>query len=164
MPFPRVDHIDEEGVIPVEQWNRAVDILNSVADITGDGVEHTPTGVSIDVQQANTFGNPNAGNVVGIVDTPPTIGSVDGSDEDAEADSWDRLNQVDGQLGVIERVVTRVVYNDAGDQVLYMFIRENTYDHLGGLVTIGTSTRYEVDATEECIDEDRLYKLHNQWG
>ena len=47
-------------------------------------------------------------------------------------------------------VVSRIVYNEAGDKSLYSFVRPLTFDARGLLVSAGAETRVTVDVTESC--------------
>ena len=75
--------------------------------------------------------------------------SLEGS-ETAQTDTWDVDNQDSGYDGVKIKITTRVVYNEAGDQILYGFYRELTFDSIGRLKEISAETRYNVDTPEEC--------------
>ena len=74
--------------------------------------------------------------------------TVEGS-ETAQIDTWDRTSQGDND-GVIIRIQTRTVYNDAGDEKLYAFHRDLTFDSKGILVSISAETRSQVDVPEAC--------------
>src|SRR5262249_1192455 len=84
---------------------------------------------------------------VGRTDCPAPLGSTSDSSESAESTTWSKAS--DG-TPVNVYVVSRVVYNAAGDQVLYSFMREMSFDARGLLVSVGTETRVTVDATESC--------------
>ncbi len=72
--------------------------------------------------------------------------------ETAQVDEWkiDEQDYAGGYDGVKIKVTTRVVYNESGDQVLYGFYRELTFDSLGRLAEISAETRYNIDTPEEC--------------
>ncbi len=69
--------------------------------------------------------------------------------ETAQTDTWDRDNPPAGTDGVIYKG-PRVVYNDAGDKVLYGFFRPITCDSVGLVKFIDAETRYTVDTPGAC--------------
>ena len=84
---------------------------------------------------------------IGRTDSPATLGSTSDASESAESTTWSKAT--DGTpLNVY--VVSRVVYNPAGDQALYSFVRMLSFDARGLLVSVGAETRVTVDATESC--------------
>lgn len=86
---------------------------------------------------------------VGTADDPLVMLPADVSLETAQTDTWDRTDQGEND-GLAAKVVTRVVYNDTGDQVLYFFYRTYTHDDLGALLTISAETRVTVDTPATC--------------
>lgn len=87
--------------------------------------------------------------VVGSDLDPDTIGST-GETEAAQSDSWDRENQAEGKSGVIIAMQTRTAYNDSGDEKLYAYYRDLTYDSGGLLVSVSAETRITIDVPEAC--------------
>jgi len=75
-----------------------------------------------------------------------TLGGTSGS-ESADTTTWSKAT--DGSP-VNVYLVGRVVYNAAGDQTLYSFVRMLSFDARGLLVSIGAETRVTVDVTEAC--------------
>jgi hypothetical protein len=69
--------------------------------------------------------------------------------EAAQTDTWDVTNQPAGKLGVKFRI-SRIAYNDAGDQKLYAYYRDVTTDAAGRIIAITAETRVEVDVPEAC--------------
>jgi len=88
---------------------------------------------------------------LGTNNTPESIlpASYEGT-ETAQVDTWDRDDQDEGEDGVAVKLTTRIVYNDAGDEVLYGFYRTFTFDSIGGLATISAETRYAIDTAGDC--------------
>ena len=75
-----------------------------------------------------------------------TLGAAAEGSETALTDSW----TAGGDHGLAVWCVSRVVYNEAGDKILYEFFRLHTYDSNGRLYSVSAETRVEVDAT---VDE-----------
>ncbi|HOI56569.1 MAG TPA: hypothetical protein PLP01_15070 [Phycisphaerae bacterium] len=86
----------------------------------------------------------------GTADDPAVLEPADFEQETAATDEWDITDPPAGKDGVIVRVQTRTAYNDAGDQKLYAFHRDLTFDSRGCLVAATAETRVEVDAPEDC--------------
>ena len=78
--------------------------------------------------------------------------------ETAQTDTWDR-NDPPGVVpatdpatyydGVIYRG-PRVVYNDTGDETIYLFTRDVTYDSAGAMAAISAETKYTIDTAGAC--------------
>lgn len=86
---------------------------------------------------------------VGETSSPTTVpsgGAVEG-DETALTDTWSRAS--DGTPLDIW-MVSRVVYNHAGDKKLYSYMRKFSYDATGLLIAISAETRVEVDPASTC--------------
>lgn len=82
---------------------------------------------------------------VGKLTPLTTIGiSTEGGDT-ALTDSWTR-----GDHAVAAWITCRVVYDDAGGQILYSFARLFTWDTNGALYSISGETRITVDVPEVC--------------
>lgn len=75
------------------------------------------------------------------VDTIPAAGAVEGG-ETALTDTW--TSSPTGN-GLALWVVSRVVYNEAGDQKLYKYFRKLTFDKCGRLWSVSGETRVIVD-------------------
>lgn len=92
-----------------------------------------------------------AGNAtVGTTTSPKQIGdSIEGS-ESADSTEWDRVSDAKA-LNLY--AMTRVVYNDAGDEIVYGFIRLLKYDSLGAIYHVGPEIRVTIDALEDCGDQ-----------
>jgi hypothetical protein len=86
---------------------------------------------------------------VGTATTPYTILPSATETEAAQTDTWDVTAQPGGNLGVKFRV-SRIAYNDAGDQKLYAYYRWVQTDASGRVISISAETRVEVDAPEAC--------------
>ncbi|HEX4125663.1 MAG TPA: hypothetical protein VHY37_13120 [Tepidisphaeraceae bacterium] len=84
---------------------------------------------------------------LGATASPTTIGSTSDTSESADTGSWSRSSSA---TPVNVYCVSRVVYNAAGDQTLYQFLRQISFDARGQLVSISAETRATVDATESC--------------
>ena len=81
----------------------------------------------------------------GVLTPLTTIGGNTEGTETADTSTWTR-----GSHAMEVWAVSRVVYNDAGDKVLYAFVRKWTYDTLGCLYSISAETRISVDVTDAC--------------
>jgi hypothetical protein len=83
---------------------------------------------------------------VGRTDSPTTLGGASEGSESADSSTWAR----GGGTPLVLYVVSRTVYNEAGDKTLYSFVRPLTFDARGVLVSVGAETRVTVDVTEAC--------------
>ncbi len=70
--------------------------------------------------------------------------------ESGLTDTWDRSNQT-GKSGVCITMQTRTVYNDAGDEILYGYLRDFHFDGEGKLESISAETRIIIETPEVCI-------------
>jgi len=70
-----------------------------------------------------------------------TIGAASEGSETASTATW----TAGGTNGLAEWYVSRVVYNHAGNRILYAFLRKRTYDKFGRLYSVGGETRVIVD-------------------
>ncbi|MDB5353594.1 MAG: hypothetical protein JWN24_47 [Phycisphaerales bacterium] len=84
---------------------------------------------------------------VGRVDSPTVIGGASEGSESADASSWSR--DTNG-TPVDIYMVSRTVYNEAGDRTLYQFVRKLSFDARGLLVGVGGESRVTIDVTEAC--------------
>ncbi len=75
-----------------------------------------------------------------------TLGAGSEGSETAASDTWTAC----GSTGLDDWRVTRVVYNDAGDEKLYAMMRKYTYDKTGKLYLVSAETRVTVDIPEDC--------------
>jgi len=90
----------------------------------------------------------------GTETTPFELGTPGDSSETADTDVWDREAQ-GTDTGVEVPVVTRSVYDAAGDEILYQFIRVMTFDSSGRLTLVSAETRYTIDTPDEdCTVEE----------
>jgi hypothetical protein len=87
----------------------------------------------------------------GTAEDPAVLEPEDFEQETAATDEWDITDPPAGKDGVTVRVQTRTAYNDAGDQKLYAFYRDLTFDSRGCLVAATGETRVEIDAPEDCV-------------
>jgi hypothetical protein len=76
-----------------------------------------------------------------------TLGAGEEGSETALTDTWTAGN--DEGNGLAEWYVSRVVYNEAGDKILYAFLRLRTLDQYGRLYSVSAETRVSVDVTVE---------------
>lgn len=74
-----------------------------------------------------------------------TLGGSSEGSETASSDTW----TAGSANGLDEWYVSRVVYNESGDKVVYAFLRKRTYDKYGRLYSVSGETRVAVDATVE---------------
>lgn len=72
-----------------------------------------------------------------------TIGSAAEGSEAAETTTW----TYDGALGLKLYAFTRVAYFDAGNKILYGYVRLLTFDKYGRLYAAGAESRVSVDVT-----------------
>ncbi|HZL36327.1 MAG TPA: hypothetical protein VFC78_13495 [Tepidisphaeraceae bacterium] len=79
--------------------------------------------------------------------SPLTVCSTSNTSESPDTSTWSR--DTDG-LPINLYVVSRTVYNPAGDQTLYQFIRKLSFDARGILYAVSAETRDVVDVTEPC--------------
>ena len=89
------------------------------------------------------------GKAAAVTGTPYVMLPAATETEAAQTDTWDVTAQPAGKLGVKFRV-SRIAYNDAGDQKLYAYYRDVTTDSTGRIIAITAETRVEVDAPEAC--------------
>ncbi len=77
-----------------------------------------------------------------------------GTGESAQTDSWDRTRVTSGSaygdVPLTVQMVSRVVYNASGDQVLYQYTRNLTFDAGGKLITASAETRATVETPAAC--------------
>jgi len=90
------------------------------------------------------------GDKAGTANDPAVILPSSFETESAQSDTWDRANPPSGKDGVKVRLQTRTAYNESGDQKLYAYYREFTYDSLGKLASISAETRVIVDTPGAC--------------
>ncbi len=76
--------------------------------------------------------------------TANAVGTSEEHDE-AQTDTW---VHTDGD--VTFTTVTRFAYNDDGDQKLYAFYRDLSYDSEGHLLNISPETRVTIDEPGAC--------------
>jgi hypothetical protein len=84
---------------------------------------------------------------LGATASPTTVGSATEGSETADTASWSRATSA---TPVNLYCVSRVVYNASGDQTLYQFMRELSFDARGLLLAVSAETRVTVDVTESC--------------
>lgn len=84
---------------------------------------------------------------VGATASPTTIGSTSLGSESADTATWSRASN---STPVNVYLISRVVYNAAGDKTLYSFVRQLSFDSRGLLLSVGAETRITVDVTEAC--------------
>ena len=127
------------------QVGDAVLILNPAED-----------GLSTHTLRAGTFHNAKivAPGVVqidcvptGNTASPTTLGGTSEGSETADTSHWSR--STDG-TPLDLYVVTRMVYNESGDQTLYQFVRKLSFDACGLLIAVSAEARVTIDATEAC--------------
>ena len=72
-----------------------------------------------------------------------TIGDATEGSEAAETTTWTYA----GTNGLKLYAMTRVAYYDAGDEILYGYVRLLTFDKYGRLYSAGAETRVSIDVT-----------------
>jgi hypothetical protein len=127
------------------QVGAAVLILNPAED-----------GLSTHTLRAGTFHNatlvgPGVAQIdcvpTGNTASPTTLGGTSEGSESADTSHWTR--STDGSPLDLY-VVTRMVYNESGDQTLYQFVRKLSFDACGLLTAVSSEARVTIDATEPC--------------
>ena len=88
--------------------------------------------------------------LAGNVSSPDDINPASFETETAQTDTWDRENQTGNASGLEIDLMTRMAYNDTGDQKLYAFYRTFKFDAMGRLATVSAETRVTVDTPEAC--------------
>jgi len=88
-------------------------------------------------------------------DSPSELGDGTEGSETADTHYWSRDELPDGgdrygDCPIKDWYVSRNVYNESGDKVLYQMMRYKSYDADGKLNYISAETRVEVDAAEDC--------------
>lgn len=85
----------------------------------------------------------------------PTLGTLEEGSEEPDTHGWKRNEQTAGDIWgdcpIKETYVSRVVYNEAGDKVLYKFLRQKVYAADGRLNEITPETRVTVDTLVPCV-------------
>ncbi len=84
---------------------------------------------------------------VGCTASPTTIGGTSLGSESADTATWSRTTNAT-PLNIY--LISRVVYNAAGDKTLYSFVRQLSFDARGLLLSVSAETRITVDVTESC--------------
>lgn len=79
--------------------------------------------------------------------SPVTLGGTSEGPESADTNSWTRSSS---GMPLDLYVVTRMVYNESGDQTLYQFVRKLSFDACGLLTAVSAEARVTIDATEAC--------------
>jgi hypothetical protein len=92
------------------------------------------------------------GSGLGRVGTPQVLLPVDRNTEAAQTDSWDRSSPTAPAEG-LELVLDRVVYNSAGDKILYRLQRTVQLDGSGRVKTISAETQVTIDEPTECLTQ-----------
>ncbi len=85
---------------------------------------------------------------LGPIGSEATVGTT-AETEAAQSDTWDITNQP-SNLGVTLTAMTRIAYDDTGDETLYAYYRDLTFASLGALTSISAETRVTVDTPEAC--------------
>ena len=87
----------------------------------------------------------------GTYDDPTVVGSAAEGAEDADAAGWDRiLSLASGDDGLTLTMMTRVVYDEAGDEILYGMMRTFSFDSQGKLYAVSAETRVVIDTPSAC--------------
>ena len=87
--------------------------------------------------------------MVGTAETPYVMTPI--TNETAPTDTWDRDDPPEDTDGVTVADLVGVQYNEAGDQVVYEFYREKTWDSDGKLKSINIAVRSTVDTPGPCV-------------
>jgi len=86
--------------------------------------------------------------------SPSTLGSGAEGSETADTKEWQRdavaAGDVYGDCPLEAWFVSRTVYNEAGDEILYQMMRKASFDAQGRLWKISAETRVTVDEPDDC--------------
>lgn len=145
---------------PVGSYTRAGNKTGSpvvaITSLSARDIEENPNGVAgtyvLFWQQLDTAGSTEAIVIIaGGTAASPTVMLPSGFEtEAAQSDTWDRTSPAGGTDGVSMREMTRMAYDDAGDEILYAYYRTKVYDNDGALLTISDETRVAVETPETC--------------
>jgi len=128
----------------VERLSRMIEGMRCYPQGTGVWVEKNPNGIRLHVGGSGTLPETSATReALGV--TPEGTETADVSTGYNSDGTWDWDDQDPAKGGVTIKLTTRVVYNEAGDQIVYGFHREFEWDTNGFLVHIGAETQYTVD-------------------
>lgn len=87
----------------------------------------------------------------GTSDNPDIMGPTpEGSESASVSPSASASASADTTDGKQLNVITRVVYNEAGDEILYGYYRTLLFDSVGLLVSVSDETRYTIDTPGAC--------------
>jgi hypothetical protein len=132
---------------PAITWTNCVLEINGREGIpTGSRIEVTLIGSDDSGTQWYCFADDSSD--PGSVDTSVAYGHSEHADA-ANSSSWDRTNQ-NSSRGVKVTVQTGTRYDDAGDQTLYAYLRDLTFDADGHLVAVSAESKVTIDVTEDC--------------
>lgn len=123
---------------------RIRELINAIRDAVIRGYVAGP---GIDIVGDTISGWDSGGGGGGTYASPKTIGSSTEGSEAADTETWDITNQGSND-GAVAWITTAIVYNEAGDQILYEFRRPFTWDSDGRLVSIGAETRITTETPE----------------
>lgn len=133
-------------------------LANATDPITSDhafpinGASTLPVGTFVRARAGVLDGSGNQtylfGPVAGSASNPATLGAS-GETETADTGTWDRGDQ-GADDGLTMTCLTRLAYNDAGDETLYAYYRDFKYDSLGHLYEVTAETRTTIDTPEAC--------------
>lgn len=121
---------DEQSVQRIADAVRKVE--RQLMDLTGGNRHRPPTLITYPVHDA----------------APTTTVGTTAETEAAQTDDWDIYT---ADEGLAYTKLTRLAYNDAGDEKLYAYYRTETYDRFGRLTKVSAETRVEIDEPGACI-------------
>ncbi|MBI1389923.1 MAG: hypothetical protein GC154_15895 [bacterium] len=132
---------------PTITWTDCVLEINGREGIpVGSRIEVTPIGSDDSGTQWYCFADDSSD--AGSVDTSVAYSHSEHADA-ANSNSWDRATQSSNR-GVKVTMQTGTRYDDAGDQTLYAYLRDLTFDADGHLVAISVESKVTIDVTEDC--------------
>ena len=118
----------------------------AITHASGSGVRVAQTGGSLSISAPREVRLAR----LGTLSNQATVGAAAEGTETADATTWDRSAQVAGEKGVDVVMLTHLVYDDTGDQILYGYWRTLSFDSRGMLSAVSAETRVAIDVAEAC--------------
>ena len=150
---------ERQGGIRMEDLNALLEYVKTQRRGMGStpGLETTVSGSAIQMRALHIMGNEENKKPLSYLESG-TIANIEdqetaytGDDQNWTFDKPGDDSDGELSLGFTLPLVSRVVYKDDGDEILYGYVRELCFDSSGHLVMIGDELRYTVDEPEECV-------------
>jgi len=160
--------VEGQSDIRQSDLNALLDYVKSIQRGPGmtPGMETTVSSSAIQMRSYHIMGNEENKKPLSYLIDGGTITNIEDSETELTGDDQGWFVDNPGDiinpdtsigplfLGFTLPMVSRVVYKDDGDEILYGYIRELGFDSTGHLVVVGEEKRYTVDEPEECIVDD----------